>query len=215
MHAALLKSYLRELPIPLLGRKQDHVHDRWIAVTKLNSDTEKIREIRYILKEELPSPVVVNIQYLVKFLAEITRKSKANKMTPANLGIVLGPTLLWRSGGGALDEHTNIDRVIKVIAFLIERYDDIFPVDISWSQYDEGIGEIMETLNKAEMQEASQDNRHRRSLSPHLNSPPPAATTELQPSPGRIKRPTLRTKFLSKINNNNDNVGASKESSPQ
>ena len=212
LYAALLKSYLRELPVPLLGRKQEHVHDRWIAVTNLSTDAEKIREIRYILKEELPSPVVVNIQYVIKFLAEITRKSKTNKMTPSNIGIVIGPTLLWRSGG-AVDEHHNIDRVIKVVAYTVEKYDDIFPVDISWSQYNEGIEEIMKELNQSEMQEVSGEGKNRRSLSPHLNSPP--ATVEPQPSPSRIKRPTLRTKFLSKINNNTDNVSASKESSPQ
>ncbi len=207
----MLKSYLRELPLPLLSRKE-HVHDRWIAVTNLTTDAEKIREIRYILKEELVPPVVVNIQYLVKFLAELTRKSKTNKMTPNNLGIVLGPTLLWRSSGGAADEHSNIDRVIKVVSMLVEKYDDIFPVDISWAQYDEGIAEIMKSVNEIDqIQEVSTERQQRRSLSPHLNSQP---VPEPMPSPSRLKRPTLRTKFLSKINNN-DSMSTSKESSPQ
>ena len=141
--AGCLKSYLRELPVPLLGRKHDSVYDRWIKVVSLNSREAKIREIRYILKEELPSKVVVNIQYMVKFLSEITGKCKINKMTPGNLGIVLGPTLLRQSGSAAASELVNTDKVIKVISILVENYNEIFPVDISWSQYDDDMNDII------------------------------------------------------------------------
>ena len=92
-----MKSYLRELPVPLLGRKNDNVYERWIRVTELNSKDEKIREIRYILKEELQEKIVINIQYMMKFLSELTGKSKVNKMTPGNLGIVLGKLFLTLS----------------------------------------------------------------------------------------------------------------------
>ena len=68
---------------------------------------------RYILKEELPPNVILNIQYMFKFLSKLTAKSKLNKMTPGNLGIVLGPTLLRRSIASSVLEQCNIDRVIK------------------------------------------------------------------------------------------------------
>ena len=110
----MLKCYLRELPIPLLGRKEDYVYDRWTAVPLLRNKDSRIREIRYILKEDLPERVVVNIQYLVKFLAELTKESASNKMTPKNLGIVLGPSLLFKSSGGGIAETNNIDSIIKV-----------------------------------------------------------------------------------------------------
>ena len=34
-------------------------------------------------------------RYLVKFLAMLAEKSYVNKMTPTNIGIVVGPNLLW------------------------------------------------------------------------------------------------------------------------
>ena len=86
---------------------------------------------------------MVNIQYMVKFLSEITGKCKINKMTPGNLGIVLGPTLLRQSGSAAASELVNTDKVIKVISILVENYNEIFPVDISWSQYDDDMNDII------------------------------------------------------------------------
>ena len=112
--AALLKNYLRELPVPLLGRKEGHVHDRWVEVPALPTKEARVKEIRYILKEDLPSNVVINIQYLVKMLAELTKKSDVNKMTTSNLGIVIGPSLLWKIGGSTTSQQNNIEKVIKV-----------------------------------------------------------------------------------------------------
>ena len=80
---------------------------------------------------------------MVKFLSEITGKCKINKMTPGNLGIVLGPTLLRQSGSAAASELVNTDKVIKVISILVENYNEIFPVDISWSQYDDDMNDII------------------------------------------------------------------------
>ena len=77
--AALLKNYLRELPVPLLGRKEGHVHDRWVEVPALPTKEARVKEIRYILKEDLPSNVVINIQYLVKMLAELVQAMALNK----------------------------------------------------------------------------------------------------------------------------------------
>jgi len=159
--AALLKNYLRELPVPLLGRKEGHVHDRWIEVPGLPSKEARVKEIRYILKEELRSEVVINIQYLVKMLAELTKKSDVNKMTTNNLGIVIGPSLLWKSGGDPASQQNNIERVIQVVAMLVEHYAEIFPVDLHWSNYDDGITEILEqvkqTPNTEEVNHLSQE----------------------------------------------------------
>jgi len=151
--AALLKNYLRELPVPLLGRREGHVHDRWIEVPGLPSKEARVKEIRYILKEELTSEVVINIQYLVKMLAELTKKSDVNKMTTSNLGIVIGPSLLWKSGGGAASQQNNIERVIKVVSMLVEHYAEIFPVDLHWSNYDEGIKDILEEVRQIKTSE--------------------------------------------------------------
>lgn len=34
-------------------------------------------------------------RYLIKFLAKLSEYQDANKMTPGNMAIVLGPNLLW------------------------------------------------------------------------------------------------------------------------
>ena len=116
-YAALLKSYLRELPVPLLSRQESYVFNRWIQVPLLRTKENKIKEIRYILKEDLPEKVVVNIQYIVKFLAQLAKECSSNKMTPRNLGIVLGPSLLWKTDGNQNDplaQTDNIESILKV-----------------------------------------------------------------------------------------------------
>jgi len=66
LHSALLKSYLRELPEPLLGRKSSAVYQMWCDAALLRDPTTRIKEITRILHQELPPRVVINIQYLVK-----------------------------------------------------------------------------------------------------------------------------------------------------
>ncbi len=66
LHSALLKSYLRELPEPLLGRKNPDVYNMWCEAALLRDGPRRVKEIERILREELPQKVVVNIQYLVK-----------------------------------------------------------------------------------------------------------------------------------------------------
>lgn len=39
-------------------------------------------------------------RYLVKFLSKLAHESEANKMTPSNIAIVLGPNLLWAKTEG-------------------------------------------------------------------------------------------------------------------
>ena len=64
LHSALLKSYLRELPEPLLGRKNPDVYNMWCEAALLRDG--RVKEIQRILRDELPPKVVFNIQYLVK-----------------------------------------------------------------------------------------------------------------------------------------------------
>ena len=37
-------------------------------------------------------------RFLVKFLARLTEYSDVNKMTSSNIGVVIGPNLLWPAG---------------------------------------------------------------------------------------------------------------------
>lgn len=38
---------------------------------------------------------IQSYRYLIKFLAKLSEYQDANKMTPGNMAIVLGPNLLW------------------------------------------------------------------------------------------------------------------------
>lgn len=44
--------------------------------------------------------VALSCRYLVKFLSKLAHDSEANKMTPSNIAIVLGPNLLWAKTEG-------------------------------------------------------------------------------------------------------------------
>ena len=180
--AALLKNYLRELPIPLLGRKEGHVHDRWIEVPGLPNKEARVKEIRYILKEELTTEVVTNIQYLIKMLAELTKKSDVNKMTTSNLSIVIGPSLLWKTGGGAASQQNNIEKVIKVVSMLVEHYAEIFPIDLHWQNYDEGITDILEQVRQIPIEVKTPTRTQTREKSPKLPKQMSSSDEKKRPS---------------------------------
>ena len=67
LFSALLKSYLRELPVPFLGREDKSIYDKWIEVANLSSSQQRVDGIREILSS-FPENVSLNIQYLVKFI---------------------------------------------------------------------------------------------------------------------------------------------------
>jgi len=79
LHSALLKSYLRELPEPLLGRKSSAVYQMWCDAALLRDPTTRIKEITRILHQELPPRVVINIQYLVK-VKQLTKSSLSSRV---------------------------------------------------------------------------------------------------------------------------------------
>ena len=71
LFSALLKSYLRELPVPFLGRKDPAVYNKWLEAAALTTNTQRIPEIRNIINN-LPAEIQLNIQYVVKFLTMLS-----------------------------------------------------------------------------------------------------------------------------------------------
>ena len=152
LFSALLKSYLRELPIPFLGREDRSVYDKWIEVASSTSSVQRVDGIRNILTI-FPENVSLNIQYLVKFLSELSIKAKETKMTPHNISICLGPTILWNDRS-SLNEQGNIERIIGIVATLIESYDQIFKKDIDWHDYeDTEVEQLFDDGNEYQNQE--------------------------------------------------------------
>uniref|UniRef100_A0A673CH88 Rho GTPase-activating protein 17-like n=1 Tax=Sphaeramia orbicularis TaxID=375764 RepID=A0A673CH88_9TELE len=123
--AGALKSYLRELPEPLMTFG---LYDEWIQASNV-SDPDKRLQALWVTCDHLPKPHKVNFRYLVKFLAKLAQDSEINKMTPSNIAIVLGPNLLWAKTEGTLAEMaaaTSV-HVVAIIEPIIQHADWFFP----------------------------------------------------------------------------------------
>ena len=77
------------------------------------------------------------MHWTFQFLHELSKNSETTKMTPFNIAIVLGPTLLWSKSASSMSEQNNIERVISIVTTLIDNYKTIFPVDLEWSHFED------------------------------------------------------------------------------
>ncbi|XP_061666767.1 SH3 domain-binding protein 1 [Syngnathoides biaculeatus] len=130
--AGALKCYLRELPEPLMTFE---LYKDWFKAAGEKDCTEKLQQFQILLKK-LPPENYNNLRYLIQFLSLLSEHQAANKMTPGNIAIVLGPNLLWPQAEG---EITLIDmasassvQVVMVIEPLIEYSAMLFPEEVSF-----------------------------------------------------------------------------------
>ncbi|XP_029364416.1 rho GTPase-activating protein 17b [Echeneis naucrates] len=129
--AGALKSYLRELPEPLMTFG---LYDEWIQASNV-SDPDKRLQALWMTCDRLPKTHKANLRYLVKFLARLALDSEVNKMTPSNIAIVLGPNLLWAKTEGTLAEMaaaTSV-HVVAIIEPIIQHADWFFPEDVDFN----------------------------------------------------------------------------------
>ncbi|MED6270565.1 hypothetical protein CHARACLAT_011661, partial [Characodon lateralis] len=129
--AGALKSYLRELPEPLMTYQ---LYDEWIQASSV-SDPDKRLQALWVVCDQLPKNNKNNLRYLVRFLAKLAQDSEANKMTPSNISIVLGPNLLWAKTEGSLAEMaaaTSV-HVVAIIEPIIQHADWFFPEDVEFN----------------------------------------------------------------------------------
>ncbi|XP_030195435.1 rho GTPase-activating protein 17a isoform X2 [Gadus morhua] len=129
--AGALKSYLRELPDPLMTFQ---LYDDWIQASSV-SDPDKRLQALWVVCDQLPKNNKANLRYLVKFLAKLAEDSEQNKMTPSNIAIVLGPNLLWAKTEGSLAEMaaaTSV-HVVTIIEPIIQHAHWFFPEDVEFN----------------------------------------------------------------------------------
>ncbi|XP_042591263.1 rho GTPase-activating protein 17-like isoform X2 [Cyprinus carpio] len=129
--AGALKSYLRELPEPLMTYQ---LYDEWIQASNV-SDPDKRLQALWVTCDQLPKNNKANFRYLIKFLAKLAQESDINKMTPSNIAIVLGPNLLWAKTEGSLAEMaaaTSV-HVVTIIEPIIQHADWFFPEDVDFN----------------------------------------------------------------------------------
>lgn len=84
------KTFLRNLPEPLMTYK---MHSSFIAAAKMETYEERVGEVARLV-DQLPEPNKRMLEILCAHLEKVALKSQKNMMTPANLGVCFGPTLL-------------------------------------------------------------------------------------------------------------------------
>uniref|UniRef100_A0AAR2JQ16 Rho GTPase activating protein 44 n=1 Tax=Pygocentrus nattereri TaxID=42514 RepID=A0AAR2JQ16_PYGNA len=123
--AGALKSYLRELPEPLMTF---HLYNEWIQASN-EQDQDKCLQALLLVCEKLPKANSNNFRYLIKFLAKLSEFEDVNKMTAGNIAIVLGPNLLWPQTEGTItDMMTTLSlQIVRIIEPIILHADWFFP----------------------------------------------------------------------------------------
>ncbi|KAI1232255.1 hypothetical protein IHE44_0006697, partial [Lamprotornis superbus] len=129
--AGALKSYLRELPEPLMTFE---LYEEWIQASNIPEQEKRLQAL-WNACEKLPKANYNNIRYVIKFLAKLTEYQDMNKMTPSNVAIVLGPNLLWPQAEGNMTEMmTTLSlQIVGIIELLIQHADWFFPGDIEFN----------------------------------------------------------------------------------
>ncbi|XP_073653836.1 rho GTPase-activating protein 44 isoform X3 [Tursiops truncatus] len=129
--AGALKSYLRELPEPLMTFE---LYDEWIQASNIQEQDTRLQAL-WNACEKLPKANYNNIRYLIKFLSKLSEYQDVNKMTPSNMAIVLGPNLLWPQAEGNITEMmTTVSlQIVGVIEPIIQHADWFFPGEIEFN----------------------------------------------------------------------------------
>ncbi|XP_046660606.1 rho GTPase-activating protein 17-like isoform X2 [Homalodisca vitripennis] len=123
--ASVLKSYLRQLPEPLMTHK---LHDQWIAAAKVTESNDARLQALWGVVQQLPPANLENLRYLVKFLALLSQNQEVNKMTPQNIAIVVAPNLLWspNDDGNNINANMNTASLHSLILDSLVTYSDWF-----------------------------------------------------------------------------------------
>lgn len=129
--AGALKSYLRELPEPLMTFE---LYDEWIQASNIQEQDKRLQAL-WNACEKLPKANHNNIRYLIKFLSKLSEYQDVNKMTPSNMAIVLGPNLLWpQSEGNITEMMTTVSlQIVGIIEPIIQHADWFFPGEIEFN----------------------------------------------------------------------------------
>ncbi|XP_031430620.1 rho GTPase-activating protein 45 isoform X4 [Clupea harengus] len=150
----VLKLYLRQLPEPimpfhlynhLMGLAKESLHPesseraeagKGAELKDLGTDTHPevltvVEKVKQLLSE-IPKGHHTTLRYIVRHLHRIAELEQENKMSPSNLGIVFGPSLMRPRPTGAtvsLSSLVDYPYQARVVETLIVFYLHIFPSD--------------------------------------------------------------------------------------
>ncbi|KAM7181182.1 rho GTPase-activating protein 8 isoform 2-T2 [Macrochelys suwanniensis] len=94
--AVILKTFLRELPQPLLTFES---YDQILGITSVESSL-RVTSCKQVI-QGLPEHNYIVLKYLICFLHMVSQESIYNKMTGSNLACVFGLNLIWPPKGAS------------------------------------------------------------------------------------------------------------------
>uniref|UniRef100_A0A8C9RK76 Rho GTPase activating protein 1 n=1 Tax=Scleropages formosus TaxID=113540 RepID=A0A8C9RK76_SCLFO len=113
--AVILKTFLRELPEPLLTFQ--------LYTDVVNFHSESFPHIRTML-QTLPKENYASLKFLIQFLVQVSAQSEVNKMNNNNLAVVFGPNLMW--GQDAAMTLRAIGPINNFIRTLLDQHSQVF-----------------------------------------------------------------------------------------
>uniref|UniRef100_A0A4W3H9C3 Beta-chimaerin n=1 Tax=Callorhinchus milii TaxID=7868 RepID=A0A4W3H9C3_CALMI len=117
-----LKLYFRDLPIPLITFDS---YPKFIEAAKIANADDRLEAIHETLLL-LPPAHYETLRYLMAHLKKITLNQKHTLMTPENLGIVFGPTLMRPADQDTLATLNDMRYQRLIVQLLIANEDILF-----------------------------------------------------------------------------------------
>ncbi|NXF39745.1 GMIP protein, partial [Nyctibius bracteatus] len=135
----VLKHFLKELSAPVL---LSQLYNDLIALAKdlqkpgeekpdcAGVPSDPVQSMKDLLSK-LPGSNYNTLRHLIAHLYRVAEKYEENKMSPNNLGIVFGPTLIRPGSGSDVSMACLVDSgyQAQIVEFLIQNYERVFGMD--------------------------------------------------------------------------------------
>ncbi|XP_054654673.1 rho GTPase-activating protein 19-like [Dunckerocampus dactyliophorus] len=141
--ATLLKTYLGELPEPLLTHRHYNAHLKIGELTHFDEkgdktnvpDKERQIEAFQLLFMLLPPANRSMLKLLLDLLYHTARHQHVNKMSAINLATMFAPHIIWPKNVMASDLRGNIEKLNNGVAFLIRHSQKLFKAPVYIKEY--------------------------------------------------------------------------------
>ncbi|XP_042291320.1 rho GTPase-activating protein 19 isoform X1 [Thunnus maccoyii] len=141
--ATLLKTFLGELPEPLLTHKHFHAHLKIADMTLFDEhgnktaipNKERQIEALQLLFLLLPQANRSLLKLLLDLLYHTAKQQDKNKMSAFNLALMFAPHVLWPRHMTACDLKDNLKKLNNSMAFLIKHSQKLFRAPVYLREY--------------------------------------------------------------------------------
>lgn len=141
--ATLLKTFLGELPEPLLTHRHFHVHLKIADMTLFDEQGNKTTvpnkerqiEALQLLLLLLPQANRSLLKLLLGLLYHTAKQQDKNKMSAFNLALMFAPHVLWPRHMTAADLKDNLKKLNNSMAFLIKHSQKLFRAPVYLREY--------------------------------------------------------------------------------